>query len=175
MPVRSNLIKYSSAGLLALFAALSIGGEAEASLRHAPHERLYISPLGGGDKNVDWYFPHCDYFDAGFREAIRYVAAHAEPGAEVSTEIDWPAKLYAGWAGRDDLVQTLNRRGRACRLGKPCYVIVQTGRWYFLNQDAVANLATKTPGTSSRSKAATWSRSTAWTRANRLTRTKTKP
>jgi len=133
--------------LLALFLLLllSAGGEAMATVRHAPHERLYISMLGGGDQNVDWFFPHCDYFDAGFREAVQYVAAHAEPNAELSTEIDWPAKLYSGWAGRDDLLQTLNRRGRACRAGRVCYVVVQTGRWYFLNQDAVANLAKKTP------------------------------
>jgi hypothetical protein len=106
---------------------------------------LYISPLGGGDENVDWYFPHCDYFDTGFREAIKYIAAHAEPGAEVSTEIDWPARLYADQAGRSDLLQTLNRRGRACLSGKVCYVVVQTGRLYFLNEDAVRNLARRTP------------------------------
>jgi hypothetical protein len=94
---------------------------------------------------VQWYFPHCDYFDAGFREAVQYVAAHAEPDAELSTEIDWPAKLYAEWAGRPDLQQTLVRRGRTCRSGHVCYVVVQTGRLYFLNRDAVANLSRRTP------------------------------
>jgi 4-amino-4-deoxy-L-arabinose transferase-like glycosyltransferase len=126
-------------------AVLLVGGEAEAALRHSPHYRLYISPLGGGDKNITWYFPHCDYFDAGFREAVNYVAAHAEPGAELSTEIDWPAKLYSDFAGRPDLLQTLVRRGRTCRSGKVCYVVVQTGRLYFLNQDAVAFLAQRAP------------------------------
>jgi len=131
--------------MIAGLGILAIGGEAHATWTHAPHERLYISVLGGGDKNVAWYFPHCDYFDAGFREAIDYIAAHAEKGAEVSTEIDWPAKLYSGWAGRSDLQQTLDRRGRACRSGQPCYVVIQTGRWYFLNKDAVKNLSAKTP------------------------------
>ena len=126
-------------------AALAVAGEAQAAISHAPHQRLYVSPLGGGDARVDWYFPHCDYFDAGFREAVRAVAARAEPSAELSTEIDWPAKLYGGWAGRDDLLQTLVRRGRACRSGRVCYVVVQTGRLYFLNQDAVANLARREP------------------------------
>ncbi len=131
-----------AAAALALFL---VGGEAQAALTHAPHYRLYISPLGGGDRNITWFYPHCDYFDAGFREAVQYVAAHAEQGAELSTEIDWPAQLYAERAGRADLVQTLMRRGRTCRSGKPCYVIVQAGRLYFLNQDAVAALATRTP------------------------------
>jgi hypothetical protein len=132
----------------ALAAALVVllpGIEAAAAVRHAPHYRLYISPLGGGDEMVQWYFPHCDYFDAGFREAVRYVAGHAEPGAELSTEIDWPARLYAERFGRPDLVQSLVRRGRACRSGQPCYVVVQTGRLYFLNQDAVESLARRTP------------------------------
>ena len=128
-------------------AALAIlpGVEARAALAHAPHYRLYISPLGGGDAKVQWYFPHCDYFDAGFREAVQYVARHAEPGAELSTEIDWPARLYAGWAGRPDLRQTLVRRGQSCVSGRVCYVVVQTGRLYFLNQEAVANLARRVP------------------------------
>jgi 4-amino-4-deoxy-L-arabinose transferase-like glycosyltransferase len=122
-------------------------GEASAAILHSPHYRLYISPLGGGDARVPWFFPHCDYFDAGFREAVEKVAASAEKGAELSTEIDWPAKLYAERAGRSDLRQTLVRRGQACRSGNPCYVVVQTGRLYFKNQEAVANLSRRTPWT----------------------------
>ena len=134
----------SLAPAAALVLAL-VGSEAWASLEHAPHERLYISALGGGDENVTWFFPHCDYFDAGFREAVQYVAAHAEPGAELSTEIDWPARLYSERAGRGDLLQTLVRRGRTCLQGRVCYVVVQTGRLYFLNQEAVANLSKREP------------------------------
>lgn len=129
----------------ALAVLLLPGFEAVAAVTHAPHYRLYISPLGGGDARVPYYFPHCDYFDAGFREAVQHIAAHAEPGAELSTEIDWPARLYAGWYGRDDLLQTLVRRGRTCRSGRVCYVVVQAGRLYFLNEDAVANLSRRTP------------------------------
>jgi 4-amino-4-deoxy-L-arabinose transferase-like glycosyltransferase len=130
---------------VAVAALLLPGGEALAAIRHAPHYRLYISPLGGGDAQVQTFFPHCDYFDAGFREAVQFVAAHAEDSAELSTEIDWPAGLYAEEAGRPDLRQTLVRHGRTCRSGRVCYVVVQIGRLYFLNQDAVANLAQRTP------------------------------
>jgi hypothetical protein len=121
------------------------GAEAAAAIAHAPHYRLYISPLAGGEDRVQWYFPHCDYFDAGFREAVQFVSRYAEPGAELSTEIDWPARLYAEAAGRPDLRQTLVRRGRTCRSGRVCYVVVQTGRLYFLNQEAVENLSRRTP------------------------------
>ena len=130
---------------LAATVLLLPGSEALAALARAPHYRLYISPLGGGDAQVQWYFPHCDYFDAGFREAVRYVAAHAEPDAELSTEIDWPAQLYAEMAGRPDLAQTLVRRGHACRSGRVCYVVVQVGRLYFLNRDAVTSLSRRVP------------------------------
>jgi hypothetical protein len=140
--LRAPRLRLAAAAAMAL---LLPGAEALAALKHAPHYRLYISSLGGGDARVQWYFPHCDYFDAGFREAVRYVAAHAEPGAELSTEIDWPAQLYANFAGRSDLHQTLVRRGRTCRSGRICYVVVQAGRWYFLNQDAVANLSKRPP------------------------------
>ena len=125
-------------------------GEASAAILHAPHYRLYINALGGGDARVPWFFPHCDYFDAGFREAVEKVAASAEPGAELATEIDWPAKLYAERAGRSDLRQTLVRRGQACRSATPCYVVVQTGRLYFKNEDAVRNLSRRTPWTTVR-------------------------
>ena len=129
---------------------LLVGGEARAALAHAPHYRLYINAFGGGDGNVDWFFPHCDYFDTGFREAMQQIAAGAEPGAEVATEIEWPAELYAERFGRPDLQQTLVRRGRACRSGQPCYVVVQIGRLYFLNADAVRSLSRREPWTTVR-------------------------
>lgn len=121
------------------------GAEALATVQHAPHYRLYISALGGGDAEVEYFFPHCDYFDAGFREAVKFVADHAEPGAELSTEIDYPAKLYADRFGRPDLRQTLVRRGQTCRAGSICYVVVQPGRRYFVNEEAIENLARRTP------------------------------
>ena len=53
--------------------------------------------------------------------------------------------ILAEAAERPDLAQTLVRRGRTCRSGRVCYVVVQVGRLYFLNQDAVANLSRRTP------------------------------
>jgi 4-amino-4-deoxy-L-arabinose transferase-like glycosyltransferase len=137
--LRTPALRWSAAAAALL---LLPGSEALAALQHAPHYRLYISPLAGGDARVQWYFPHCDYFDAGFREAAEYTAAHAEPGAELSTEIGLPATLYAG---RPDLLQTLVRRGQACRAGRVCYVVVQVGRLYFINQDAVETLSHRAP------------------------------
>jgi hypothetical protein len=135
----------AGAAVVAALGAVMVGTEARAAWTHAPHYRLYINALGGGDRNVNWFFPHCDYFDAGFREAIAYIAAHAEANAELSTEIDLSAKYYSDRFGRPDLYPTLVRRGEACREGRICYVVVQTGRYYFLNEDAVAFLSEREP------------------------------
>ena len=40
---------------------------------------------------------------------------------------------------------TLLRPDTACRESRPCYAIVQTGRWYFQNQAAVDHLAQRAP------------------------------
>jgi Dolichyl-phosphate-mannose-protein mannosyltransferase len=127
------------------FGVLLVGSEARAAVAHAPHFRLYISALGGGASRVTWFFPHCDYFDAGFREAVQAIALKAEPGAEISTEIDWPGRYYADTFGRPDLTVSLYRPGQACRSGRPCYVVVQAGRWYRYNVASLEQLARHAP------------------------------
>jgi Dolichyl-phosphate-mannose-protein mannosyltransferase len=140
--VQSRRLSLASAWLLGL---LLVGTEARAAAAHAPHYRLYISTLGGGSSRVTWYFPHCDYFDAGFRETIAAIAARAEPGAEITTEIDWPARYYADRFGRPDLQVSLFRPGQACRTGHPCYVVTQAGRWYKHNVGPFQRLAAQPP------------------------------
>src|SRR5256885_16973368 len=96
---RSRRPALAYAAMAGLGIALAFG-EASAAILHAPHYRLYINALGGGDARVPWVFPPCGYFDAGVREGVEKGAASAEPGAELATEIDWPAKLDAERAGR---------------------------------------------------------------------------
>jgi 4-amino-4-deoxy-L-arabinose transferase-like glycosyltransferase len=126
-------------------AVLLVGWEARASLALAPHHRLYLSPLAGRAHGVEWFFPHCDYFDAGLREAVAYIAARAEPWAEISSEAVLPVQLYAARSGRDDLLATRTVRDGSCRAGRVCYVIVQPGRVYLHNQAAVERLAKREP------------------------------
>jgi len=137
--------KRRATAVAAVLGAVLVGVEAQAALAHAPHYRLYISPLAGGESRVTYYFPHCDYFDAGFREAIQAIAERAEPGAEITTEIDWPARYYADRAGRSDLVVSLFRPGQACRSGRPCYVVTQAGRWYRYSVEALERLERQAP------------------------------
>jgi 4-amino-4-deoxy-L-arabinose transferase-like glycosyltransferase len=132
-----------AAASLLLF--LVLAGEAWASATHWPHYRLYVNALGGGDRNVDYFFPHCDYFDAGYREAIQAIAEVAEPRAEIATEIDWPGRYYADHFGRPDLAVTMMRPETGCRGDHACYAVVQTGRWYFQNRDTVEFLSHREP------------------------------
>jgi 4-amino-4-deoxy-L-arabinose transferase-like glycosyltransferase len=118
--------------------------EAGAAISHAPHYRLYLNAFAGGDRNVTWFLPHCDYFDAGVREAVSWVAAHAERGAEVASEVDWTIRLYAEQRGRPDLSSS-PILPRACRTGQPCYVLVQPGRIYRHNEAALDRLGARKP------------------------------
>jgi len=129
----------------AVTACLVLAPEAHAALTHAPHYRLYLNALGGGDRNVTWFLPHCDYFDAGAREAIAWVTSHAERGAEVCSEVDWTVRLYAAEAARPDLVSHPVLPGRCCTGRVACYVLVQAGRLYRHNRAAVELLAGRTP------------------------------
>jgi hypothetical protein len=135
----------ASGAAAALLMGVTVGPELSASLSHAPHYRTYLSPLAGGEAKLPWFFPHCDYFDAGFREAMQYLAAHAEPNAEVSTEIDWTASYYAERFGRHDLTFSMVRPGEACRQNRPCYVVIQVGRLYEANQKALDWLSRRPP------------------------------
>lgn len=140
-----NVAPWTATVAAGLSMFILFGTEAAAAMRHGPHYRLYVSVLGGGPENLHYFFPHCDYYDAGFREVIKELAARAEPRAEVSTEIQWPAKYYAETYGRKDFIHTFPREGEACKDSEVCYIVVQAGRRYFRNQEAHAYLADRTP------------------------------
>ena len=131
-----------SLGALALASA---GGEALATLPRMPHPRLYVNVFGGGDGAVDTAFPHCDYFDAGVREAVGEIAARAEPGAQIASDTPWLTRYYATRDGRPDLTVDRVLPGAMCRRDAPCYVVVQTGRRYWHNEAILDALAPRTP------------------------------
>ncbi|HTP28524.1 MAG TPA: glycosyltransferase family 39 protein [Anaeromyxobacteraceae bacterium] len=126
-------------------ALLAVASETTAAVTHAPHQRLYLSALAGGDRRLNWFLPHCDYFDAGLREALTWVAEHAEKNAEVASDVDWSVRLYAARLGRPDLVSSPILPDLGCQLSRPCYVLVQPGRIYRHNLAALAHLNATAP------------------------------
>jgi 4-amino-4-deoxy-L-arabinose transferase-like glycosyltransferase len=130
---------------LGAIAVASVATEAQGALAHAPEYRLYLNPLGGGDRNLTWYFPHCDYFDAGLREAMAWIAARAEPGARIASEVDWLVRYYVARDGRPDLVSSLIGSERGCGQGGSCWVVTQAGRRYGHNAAALDRLERQEP------------------------------
>ncbi len=124
---------------------IAAGAEAYATLLHMPHPRLYVNAFGGGDAAADWFFPHCDYFDAGVRETVAQIAARAEPDAQIAADPFWLARYYADLDGRADLAVTPILQTSACRRDAPCYIIVQIGRRYWHNEAALDRLAPLSP------------------------------
>ncbi len=137
----------ASPGLAAALALLTAGGEARATLLRMPHPpRLYVNAFGGGDARVDTLFPHCDYFDAGVREAVLEIARRAEPAARRSTATRrWLTRYYAERDGRADLVVDKILPATLCHGDTACYVVVQSGRRYWHNEAVLDRLAAVTP------------------------------
>jgi len=132
----------------ALLAAIMIpvvGTEALAAVTHSPHYRLYINALGGGDKNINWFFPHCDYYDAGFREAVAAIAAKAEPGAELSTEIDWSRSTTPPSTGAAISSTRSCAAVRRAKTASSATSSCRPGGTTSSNDEAIENLAKRTP------------------------------
>jgi hypothetical protein len=118
------------AGALVLF----VGVPAWSAARAAPHYALYTNALA--PRPAGYYFPHDELYDDGLREAIKYVAEHAPPGATIAHETPGVVRHYLARFGREDLrpqvisdphFDVANEPG-------PVYAILQRGRTYFENQ-----------------------------------------
>ncbi len=106
------------------------------SLAAAPHYAMYTNVLGL--ERAGYFFPHDEFYDDGLREAIKYVAEHAPPGATIVHETPGVVRYYLKKFERVDLnsrvlsdpafnLETETRR--------PLYVILQRGRTYYENRD----------------------------------------
>ena len=118
----------------ASIAILLIAASAFASAGAMPHYRLYTNVLGGGQQRAGSYFPHDEFYDASMREAARYIAASARPGARVASEAPELFTHYAVLAGRNDIVSlSLSDRKAIPNLTAGDIIIAARGRRYFSN------------------------------------------
>ncbi|MFL6257117.1 MAG: glycosyltransferase family 39 protein [Pyrinomonadaceae bacterium] len=127
---RSGLAAWVSAASLALFVGVPAWGAARA----APHYALYTNALA--PRPAGYYFPHDELYDDGLREAIKYVADHAPPGATLAHETPGVVQHYLARFGREDLRSQVisDPRFDVTNEPGPLYVILQRGRTYFENQ-----------------------------------------
>jgi hypothetical protein len=81
------------------------------------------------------YFPHCDFYDVGLREAVQYVCARAERGAQLLLESPYVAGYYLKTCGRTDItVLTLSKPGQPCAPDRACYYVLQESNRHFETQ-----------------------------------------
>jgi Dolichyl-phosphate-mannose-protein mannosyltransferase len=109
----------------------------------APHYATYTNALGFG--RAGYYFPHDEFYDDGLREAIKYVADHAPPGATIVHETPGVARYYLQKFDRADLNSRV-LSDPAFKFGetpRPAYVILQRGRTYFENREKMAAARTR--------------------------------
>jgi hypothetical protein len=114
--------------------ALFVGVPAWAAARAAPHYALYTNALA--PRPAGYYFPHDELYDDGLREAIKYVADKAPPGATLAHETPGVVRHYLARFGREDLRSRVISDSRFDVTDEPgpVYAILQRGRTYFENQ-----------------------------------------
>lgn len=134
-------------GLVAAGVAFIVwAGAIIAPLQTAPHYRMYLNAAGGSEQNLRHYFPHCDLYDVGLREAVQYVCARAEPDAQLRGDANEAVAHYVKMCGRPDIkVTTLSKPEDRCEAGRSCYQILQVGRSFFETQELFASLHASRP------------------------------
>jgi predicted membrane-bound dolichyl-phosphate-mannose-protein mannosyltransferase len=120
--------------------------------RIAPHYRLYLNQIGGGESNAGYYFPHDEFYDAAMRDVLFTVAREARPGAHVASETPTVAAYYAQRAGRTDLICVSLSDPEALKgLREDDYLVTARGRRYFSNDQVMTAMHdSATPVTSIR-------------------------
>jgi hypothetical protein len=123
--------------------ALFLVAPSISAIRFAPFYSLYVSSLGGGDEHIGYYFPQDEFYDLGLREAVQYIAKEAKPGAFIANEAPSVINYYSKVYGRSDLRSaTMSNPGFQFSYDPPTYVLVQDGRRYVENEQALAFVET---------------------------------
>jgi hypothetical protein len=109
----------------------------------APHYATYTNALGAG--RAGYFFPHDEFYDDGLREAIKYVADTAPPGASIVHETPGVVRYYLQKFPRPDLNSRVlsDPAFKFDETPRPAYVILQRGRTYFENREKMQEARTR--------------------------------
>ena len=120
---------------------LVVGLSLLASVKAAPHYRLYTNFLGGGEARAGSYFPHDEFYDSSTREIADAIARLAPQGTRVASETPELLTHYLQLAGRQDLRSVSLSDRAALREFRPGdIVVVARGRRYFSNDELTSRL-----------------------------------
>lgn len=107
----------------------------------APHYRLYLNPIGGGQDRAGYYFPQDEFYDAYVQDTLVEIGRHSPTPVQVASEVPTVAEFYAGRISRKDLVcLDLSEPSDLAKLKVGDYLIDARGRTYFTNQAMLARL-----------------------------------
>jgi hypothetical protein len=125
-----------------LLFCIVVGQSYNASVKAAPHYRLYTNAPGGGIARAGTYFPHDEFYDASMGDIASAVARLAPTGARVASETPELLTYYLRRAGREDLRSvSLSDRAALREFGAGDLVVVARGRRYFSNEEITARLS----------------------------------
>jgi len=124
----------------AIAAVVFVVSPTAATLTAAPHYGLYQNPIGATASRQGLLFPHDELYDAGVREAVAFVAAHAGRGATVLSETPAVVRTYLDRLARGDVESGALSHGRLPRPRAEVWSLVQDGRVYFENKAIIENL-----------------------------------
>ncbi|HEX7314241.1 MAG TPA: glycosyltransferase family 39 protein [Pyrinomonadaceae bacterium] len=129
------------AGYARMCLGFVVGLSLLASLKAAPHYRLYTNFIGGGAERAGSYFPHDEFYDSSTRDIANAVAAVAPPGARVANETPELLTYYLRLAGREDLRSvSLSDRAALREFRHRDIVVVARGRRYISNDELTSRL-----------------------------------
>ena len=135
-----------ASGSAALMLVGAVAPSVYASVMAAPHYRFQLNMLAGGREQVRFHLPHCDIFDVGLREAVQYICARAEPNAQLRAEPIAAVKYYLESCARPDiLATTMSKPTDVCAPERPCYHLLQEGRFAWQVQPTAATLHAARP------------------------------
>lgn len=121
----------------AVCVALIVGAPLAAQASAQPYASVFENIAGKAIARPGTLFPNDELYDAGVREAVEWVAAHAAGGAVIVTDAPGAAREYAERSGRSDLaIRSLSMAG----VGFPpaeTWVLVQDSHACFESQPMV--------------------------------------
>ena len=99
-----------------------------------PFYSLYVNFIGGGKKNIGYFFPHDEFYDLDLREAIRRTVEIAPTGSVIAGETPAVFEFYLKKFHREDMkVVELSDKNGVVEENRIVFVILQPGRMYFEN------------------------------------------
>jgi hypothetical protein len=122
-----------SDSIVIVLALITIATSFVNSVYSAPHYRLFTNAIFGNNY-AGKIFPHDEFYDAGIRDAAKYIANQAQPHKLVLSETPQLMNFYLKQSGRDDLANdSLSSKAAVQNISEGDLILLARGRRYKSN------------------------------------------